>query len=163
MTRANGEDVNEFMDSLFKILNTATSERVSVPAHFGEFGYVNGKLFDQRTSAPKFSSKARKIAIECGTLDWSQINPDIFGSMIQAVVHPSQRGGSGDALHVSREHHEGHSSLVPRCPYEAFDEPRTAFRKLERLLDRLSRIRYLRPRLWIGKLPGYRIQGTAAT
>jgi type II restriction/modification system DNA methylase subunit YeeA len=28
-------------------------------------------------------------------LNWAEINPDIFGSMIQAVVHPDQRAGLG--------------------------------------------------------------------
>lgn len=35
------------------------------------------------------------MILECGELNWSEINPDIFGSMIQAVVHPGQRAGLG--------------------------------------------------------------------
>lgn len=33
--------------------------------------------------------------IETGSLNWSEINPDIFGSMIQAVVTPEHRSGLG--------------------------------------------------------------------
>ena len=36
--------------------------------------------------APKFTRRSRKAILDCGELDWSEINPDIFGSMIQAVV-----------------------------------------------------------------------------
>ncbi len=39
--------------------------------------------------------KARRIIIECGELDWKNINPDIFGSMIQAVVNPEERANQG--------------------------------------------------------------------
>ncbi len=94
-TSATGEDVHVFLDALFKVLNTAAADRAGVPAHFKNFGYVNGNLFNRKASSPRFTAKARKIVPDCGTLDWSQINPDIFGSMIQAVVHPSQREGLG--------------------------------------------------------------------
>jgi len=56
---------------------------------------VNGGLFAKKHSTLKFSLKSRKMMLESGALDWSKINPDIFGSMIQAVVHPEQRGGLG--------------------------------------------------------------------
>jgi hypothetical protein len=31
----------------------------------------------------------------CGSLNWKQINPDIFGSMIQAVADDEERGALG--------------------------------------------------------------------
>ena len=39
--------------------------------------------------------KSRQIIIECGELNWQDINPDIFGSMIQAVVNPDVRANQG--------------------------------------------------------------------
>lgn len=95
LTNPGGEDTGSFLDALFIVLDSAPSKRVDLPSHFKDFGYVNGKLFSRRISSPHFSAKARRLILECGTLDWSQINPDIFGSMIQAVVHPSQREGLG--------------------------------------------------------------------
>ena len=44
------------------------------------------EVFLQKTLDSKFTSLSRKIIIECGELNWSKINPDIFGSMMQAVV-----------------------------------------------------------------------------
>ena len=94
-TRESGADTHAFLDQLVEVLDTDPAERDGLPAHLRTFGYVNGNLFERRSPAPRFSAKARAVILECGTLDWSQINPDIFGSMIQAVVHPSQRGGLG--------------------------------------------------------------------
>jgi len=94
-TSVNGDDIHSFLDELFDVLNTEPLARADLPSRFRAFGYVNGKLFNQETGSPKFSAKARRVLLECGTLDWSQINPDIFGSMIQAVVNPSQRAGLG--------------------------------------------------------------------
>jgi len=94
-TRDSGEDLHSLLDELFAVLNKPLGERDGVSAHLRDFGHVNGSLFECRIETPRFSAKARKVILECGTLDWAQINPDIFGSMIQAVVHPGQREGLG--------------------------------------------------------------------
>lgn len=59
------------------------------------FAYVGGGLFKRDTYIPMLSNKARQIIIDSGELDWSKINPDIFGSMIQAVVNPDVRANQG--------------------------------------------------------------------
>lgn len=43
-------------------------------------------MFNQKINSPIFTAKARKTLLELGELDWKNINPDIFGSMIQAVA-----------------------------------------------------------------------------
>ncbi len=57
--------------------------------------YVNGGLFAEQTEVPAFSKRAKRVLIEAAKLDWREINPDIFGSMIQAVVDDSMRGDLG--------------------------------------------------------------------
>lgn len=59
------------------------------------FAYVGGGLFERDTYIPMLSNKARQIIIDSGELDWENINPDIFGSMIQAVVNPDVRANQG--------------------------------------------------------------------
>lgn len=95
-TKADGSDVDSYLNRLFKVLNTSKENRHDLPDYLAKFEYVNGGLFADAIASPKFSTKSRRMLIECGSeLDWSNINPDIFGSMIQAVVHPDQRGGMG--------------------------------------------------------------------
>jgi len=57
--------------------------------------YVNGGLFRDHYPVPQFSAKARRMLIESGKLNWSEINPDIFGSMFQAVIDPEERHNLG--------------------------------------------------------------------
>lgn len=59
------------------------------------FAYVGGGLFERSIYIPELSNKARQIIIDSGELDWQDINPDIFGSMIQAVVNPDVRANQG--------------------------------------------------------------------
>ena len=40
---------------------------------------------------PKFSKKTREMIINNASLNWQNINPDILGSMLQAVVSPEER------------------------------------------------------------------------
>ncbi|PHS56593.1 MAG: SAM-dependent methyltransferase [Sulfurimonas sp.] len=92
-TNADGSDVDIHIAKLFEVLN---SKNRDISHHLKNFPYVNGGLFAQKLNIPKLTYKSRKLLIECGgELNWSQINPDIFGSMIQAVISDEHRGGNG--------------------------------------------------------------------
>jgi type II restriction/modification system DNA methylase subunit YeeA len=110
----------------------------ALPPRFRDFGYVNGNLFSMRSPSPRFSAKARRILLECGQLDWSQINPDIFGSMIQAVVHPSQREGLGMHYTSVENIMKVIRPLFLDELEEAFDSAVDSAPKLERLLKRIA-------------------------
>lgn len=92
-TDEDGSDLQAYLQRLFKVLNS--SKRTDYPEFLQAFPYVNGGLFADDYPIPQFSAKSRKIIIECGALTWKSINPDIFGSMMQAVVHTDQRSGMG--------------------------------------------------------------------
>ena len=93
-TQPDGSDLGKYLTQIFEILNTQKRSK-DLPTHLAEFPYVNGGLFREQHPTPEFTRKSRTIMLECGNLDWSAINPDIFGSMIQAVVTPEHRGGLG--------------------------------------------------------------------
>ncbi|MDD2236916.1 MAG: N-6 DNA methylase [Kiritimatiellae bacterium] len=57
--------------------------------------YVNGGLFRDHYDIPVFTAKSRRMLIEAGSLTWAEINPDIFGSMFQAVIDPEERHNLG--------------------------------------------------------------------
>ena len=59
------------------------------------FPYVNGGLFTGSVEVPRFSRIARAYLLKVGELPWQKINPDIFGSMIQAVADDEERGALG--------------------------------------------------------------------
>lgn len=93
-TKEDGSNLANYLDAAFNIMdiherNSDTMKIIS------QFPYVNGGLFSKHIQIPKMGFKARKIIIECGSLNWQDINPDIFGSMIQAVVDPNIRANQG--------------------------------------------------------------------
>lgn len=92
-TRPDATDLQEFFDGAFKTMDMQV--RIGVNSRFAQFPYVNGGLFSKVIQIPKMNVRIRKLILECGNLNWAKINPDIFGSMIQAVVSPELRSGLG--------------------------------------------------------------------
>ncbi len=95
-TQLDGSDLHSYLDSLFEVMNTSNENRkVDLPQYLSNFPYVNGGLFRNTHFAPTFNRKSREAVLASGDLQWAAINPDIFGSMIQAVITPEHRGGMG--------------------------------------------------------------------
>jgi hypothetical protein len=97
MSTKDSSNTHEVIGELFRAMNTKTTERVAtgVPRWADGFPYVNGGLFSGSTDVPRFSRIARSYLLHIGSLDWKKINPDIFGSMIQAVADDDERGALG--------------------------------------------------------------------
>lgn len=97
MSAKDSSNTHEVISELFRAMNTKTTERVAngVPRWADGFPYVNGGLFSGSTDVPRFSRIARSYLLHIGSLDWKKINPDIFGSMIQAVADDDERGALG--------------------------------------------------------------------
>ena len=95
-TSADGSDLNDMIGCAFRIMDMKAEERpADTLKEINDFPYVNGGLFAKDIPLPVMGRKARKIIVECGELDWKDINPDIFGSMFQAVVNPYERAKEG--------------------------------------------------------------------
>jgi hypothetical protein len=97
MSASDSSNTHEIITNIFRAMNTKPGDRAAagVPAHADGFPYVNGGLFSGSTDVPRFSKIARSYLLNIGSLDWTKINPDIFGSMIQAVADDDERGSLG--------------------------------------------------------------------
>jgi hypothetical protein len=97
MSARDSSNTHEVIGMLFRAMNTKTADRASVgiPRWADMFPYVNGGLFSGSPDVPRFSRIARSYLLHIGSLDWKKINPDIFGSMIQAVAEDEERGALG--------------------------------------------------------------------
>ena len=145
LTATDGTDTAPFLDQLFTVLDTPEGERSGLPSHFERFGYVNGSLFTDRIEAPIFSRKARSIVVDCGTLDWTSINPDIFGSMIQAVAAGEDRTVLG--MHYTSVENilKVLNPLFLDDLEERYVAAQDSVRKLNELLDHLGEIKVFDP------------------
>ena len=145
VTLDDGSDRKDILHALFTRLD---SEDVGEsPPYLKDFPYVNGRLFEQSKDSlvPVFSTRARKLLVENGNLKWSEINPDIFGSMFQAIVTPGQRSELG-------QHYTSVPNILKTIEPLFLDDLRAEFdnafdseKRLKALLDRIARIRIFDP------------------
>lgn len=89
-TKVDGSDLNGELEQLFHILNKPDGQNrfKGVPERFHGFPYVNGDLFAGRLDSPySFDEDSRKLLLELAGDDWGDIDPSIFGSLFQAIMH----------------------------------------------------------------------------
>ena len=147
MSQRDSANTHEVIGELFRAMNTraADHEAAGVARWARPFPYVNGGLFSGNLDVPRFSRIARSYLIHIGGLDWTKINPDIFGSMIQAVADDEERGALG--MHYTSVP----NILKVRNPLflddlrETLAEAGDNARKLLNLRNRMARIRVFDP------------------
>ena len=137
----------EVIATVFRALNTKAADRQSagLPRWIDAFPYVNGGLFSGSTDVPRFSRIARSYLYHVGALEWKKINPDIFGSMIQAVADDEERGALG--MHYTSVPNilKVLNPLFLDDLHAKLDEAGDNPRKLLNLRNRIAKIRVFDP------------------
>lgn len=95
--KRDGSNTHEVIGEIFRAMDIKPEKRAAanLPNWANHFPYVNGELFSGNQDVPRFSLIAHRYLIQIGGLPWDQINPDIFGSMIQAVADEEERSKLG--------------------------------------------------------------------
>ena len=144
---SDGTNAHEIVTEIFRSMNIKGTDRnkEKVRPYADQFPYVNGGLFSGSPNAPKFTKIARSYLIHVGHLGWTQINPDIFGSMIQAVADDEERGALG-------MHYTSVPNILKVLNPLFLDDLRSKLeeagdnkRKLLNLRNRMARIRVFDP------------------
>lgn len=97
MSARDSSDTHTVISEIFRSMDTKIADRqtAGIARYANQFPYVNGQLFSGSTKVPRFTKIARSYLNHIGNLNWKKINPDIFGSMIQAVADDEERGALG--------------------------------------------------------------------
>ena len=144
-TQTDGSDLSNYLDKLFEVLNTHNNNRKDLPAYLNEFPYVNGGLFEHEYQMPTFTRRSRQAIVDAGELDWSAINPDIFGSMIQAVITVEHRGSLGMHYTSVPNIMKVIEPLFLNELNQEFENAKFEPKKLNKLLERLGKIKIFDP------------------
>ncbi|NQZ77190.1 MAG: class I SAM-dependent DNA methyltransferase, partial [Ekhidna sp.] len=147
MSSSDASDTHEIISEIFRAMDIKQNERSAneVKNWANKFPYVNGDLFSGSTDTPQFTKIARSYLLHVGSLDWKKINPDIFGSMIQAVADDDERGALG--MHYTSVPNilKVLNPLFLDDLRDQLDEAGNNARKLLNLRNRISRIRVFDP------------------
>jgi len=139
-----GEEAQLCLTQAFASMNLPKDARGDLPDWTHAFPYVNGGLFADALEVPRFYRGAYRYLQDAAGLDWREINPDIFGSMIQSVADPEKRSELGM-----------HYTSVPNIlkvlgplfldDLDAQIEKAQTRRALQKVLDRIGGIRVFDP------------------
>ena len=149
ISASDGGNTHEVLAEIFRAMNVEVFDRASasprLPTWANGFPYVNGGLFSGSTETPRFTRMARTYFLHAGALNWREINPDIFGSMIQAVADDEERGALG-------MHYTSVPNILKVLNPLILDDLRSVLvdagnneRKLLNLRKRMARIRIFDP------------------
>lgn len=143
-TQEDGSDLKEFFEVLFASLDKL--DKSQYPQYIQKFPYVNGKLFRDTIHIPELTAKTRELMIECGDRNnWKEINPDIFGSMFQAVKIAEVRSGLGQHYTSVPNIMKVINPLFMDNLREEFEKNKDNINKLKALQARLGKIRIFDP------------------
>ena len=147
MSEKDGANTHEVVAEIFRAMNTPVKDRQAegIRPYANVFPYVNGGLFSGSLEVPRFTRIARSFLFQIGSLKWTQINPDIFGSMIQAVADDEERGSLG--MHYTSRPNilKVLDPLFLDSLREQLAEAGDNGRKLLNLRNRMARIRVFDP------------------
>jgi hypothetical protein len=145
-TNEDGSDLAAHLSHLFQILNTRNDKRLrNLDESLAAFPYVNGKLFEEHLPIASFDSEMRNILLKCCSLNWGKISPAIFGSLFQSVMDEKARRNLG-------AHYTSEKNILKLIKPLFMDELCGEFenakrdkRKLQKLHEKLSKLRFLDP------------------
>lgn len=151
LTSVDGSDFNDVITLIFEKLSKLDM-KVKYE-YLKKYPYVNGNLFNDEHKKMNFNSKLRKLIIDAGELlDWGKVNPDILGSMLQAVANSETRSTLG-------MHYTSVPNIMKVIKPLFLDElyskfftikdsnlkDSTKLEKLEKLLDRIGKMKFFDP------------------
>lgn len=151
LTSTDGSDFNDIIALIFeKLSKLDTNVKYE---YLKKYPYVNGNLFSEEHKKIHFNSKLRKLIIEAGELlNWGKVNPDILGSMLQAVANSETRSTLG--MHYTSVPNIM-KVIKPLFLDELYSEffnikdsdlkNNTKLEKLEKLLDRIGKMKFFDP------------------
>ena len=144
-TRTDGADLKAFLEGAFAHMDHDPRQGAGPARGWSKLPYVNGSLFSERSPVPELDGRCRRHLLDCARLDWRDINPDIFGSMLQGVVDTTLRGELG-------MHYTSPTNIMKVLRPILLDELRseldragTSKDKLRAFLKRLRNIRMFDP------------------
>lgn len=154
-TRPDGTDLHGELEYLFNTLNKDITDRPkNLPERFAGFPYVNGDLFAERLSEPyHFDEASRALLLELTEDDWATIDPSIFGSLFQAIMHhDDEKAGKSKKRRELGAHYTSEANILKVIQPLFLDELWAEFETIKRnkkalsvFHDKLAKLQLLDP------------------
>ena len=132
-----GSDFSIFLHRLFGAIHQ--KDRSNLPIQFRQVNYIDSRLFLNDLSHIQFTKSTRSLALEIIALNWSKVDPEILGALIQAIVTPSDENITGNFTATSNIQKVIRPLFLDKL-YEEFEHAKGNDRALVNLIDRIRHI-----------------------
>lgn len=147
-TKLDGSDTPYFFEQLFRSLDSKPYEKQDMPDPFNKFPYVNGTIFDTKQHSiliPQFNAQAHHLLIQLAESDWSDVNPDIFGTIFQGIVDAQKRDENGMDYTSVTNIEKVINPLFMDDLWAEYNKAKDNINKLNKLWVRISKIKIFDP------------------
>ncbi len=131
-----GSDLKILLQQIFDVI--VNEHRGDLPTHFAKLPKVNNILFSHNIDIPEFDRSTRKILLEISEFNWSSLNPDILGSLIQSVILPDDTSGLANHFTSASNTLRVFGPLFLDDFYEIMEANISNLEGLRKLLNKLS-------------------------
>jgi len=93
-TDESGKDFSDFITVLFSAIRN--DDRSSFPLHLNQVNFIDSRLFYKDISGIAFTKSMRSLMLEIMSFDWSDVDPEVLGSLIQSIIVPDDENITGN-------------------------------------------------------------------
>lgn len=134
-TEESGRDFSDFLSNLFSAMRE--EDRTGLPLHFSQVNHIDSRLFDKDISNIVFTRSMRALMLEIMSFDWSNVDPEILGSLIQSIIVPDDENITGNYT-ATENVQKVIGPLFLDALYEEYDQCKQDTDKCNALLRRIQ-------------------------
>jgi len=138
-----GEDLGILIENMFRAMSE--KDRNGIPHYLTQLPVIDIALFSKHVELPQFNKRTRQLILDISKLDWSAVNPDILGSLIQSIVFPESCSGLSNNFTSVPNINKLIGPLFLDELYETYEKAKGNHKDLLNLLGRISKIRIFDP------------------
>lgn len=138
-----GDNLGLLFENMFRAISG--KDRKGLSHLLEELPIINITLFSTEYELPRFNKRTRELILDISELDWSGVNPDILGSLIQSIVFSE----SNKTLSFNFTSVPNINKLIGPLfmdeLYEKYEVVRDNLKESLNLLNRITKIRIFDP------------------
>ena len=142
----NNMDMGGWISLIFQTLNKPKKGRTkTLDEDIAKLDHINGGLFEDTIEIPSFDTPMCNRLREATEFDWSEISPEIFGSLFQSVMGKKKRREKGAHYTSERDILKVINPLFMDNLWRKFKTIKSSKSKLQKFQDELAGLKFFDP------------------
>ncbi len=141
-TEESGKDFYSFLNGLFAAMKS--ENRKELPRCFDSINYIDSRLFAEEVEVISFSRKMRSLILDIMSFDWSNVDPEVLGALIQSIIITNDDSVTGNYTSTANIQ-KVIGPLFLNSIYSEYEQKKNDRPACEVLVNRIMKIRIFDP------------------